>query len=369
MKRLCIDARMLHSSGIGTYLQNLLPYLDSHYQLFLLGKEEEIGQLKLRNSEVFHTSASIYSIKELFEIPSKIPSSDLFWSPHYNVPIFPVRAKKRLVTIHDVYHLKFSDTLSFTQKSYAKIIFNAASRLSDRIITVSRFSKKELVKYLNVEDQKIDVVYNGVSSRFEQITSIERLKAVRLKYHLPEKFILFLGNVKPHKNLSNLLKAFSFLKLENSFQHYKLVIAGKKKGFITGMQNLEQLLTDQGLAEEVIFLETLQNDEVPALYNLSSLLAFPSYYEGFGLPPLEAMACGCPTISSDIECLKEIYGNSSLYVDPSDPEDIKNGIKKVLLNENLQKDLIARGLVHSKKFSWESSSAEHLHIFEKILEG
>lgn len=364
MKKLCIDARMLHASGIGTYLQNLLPYFDKHYRLLLLGEKTSLSGLPLSNAEIIPLSAPIYSISEQYQVPLKVPSCDLFWSPHYNSPILPVKAKKRIVTIHDVFHLKFFHTLSLSQKIYAKIFLKSAAHNSNTIITVSHFSKKELIRYLRIREEKIHVIHNGVSSLYHVINEPG---ALRQKHLLPKKYILFVGNVKPHKNISHLVKAFENLKKDPAFREYKLVIVGKRKGLITAVQNLELLIKNSKLEPEVIFLEDVPSKDLPVIYNMAQLLVFPSFYEGFGLPPLEAMSCGCPTVVSDIECLREIYENKSMYVSPEDPESIKNGIYRALTDESLRKSLIEGGKEHAKKFNWESSANKHLHIFEKTL--
>lgn len=367
MKRICIDARMLFSSGIGTYLQNLLPYFDNHYRLFLLGNESEISRIPLKNAEIIPVSASIYSIKEQLEIPLKAPATDLFWSPHYNTPLLPLRSRKRVVTIHDVFHLKFINTLSFSQKIYAKAVFNAAVKMSDHVITVSHFSKKEILQHLPLKEEKISVIYNGVGEIFLNPKNGLSQKDLIEKYKLPDKYILFVGNLKPHKNIDHLISAFGLLKKDNSWKDYKLVIVGKRRGFIRGINGLDELIQKQGLSSEILFLEKVDTAELPPLYSLASLLVFPSFYEGFGLPPLEAMACECPTLVSDIDCLKEIYQNNSYYISPSEPKSIETGIKEVLGNEVLRKTLIEKGKTYAKKFTWEASANQHLHIFDKVL--
>jgi glycosyltransferase involved in cell wall biosynthesis len=272
-----------------------------------------------------------------------------------------------VVTIHDVFHLKFLNTLSLAQKIYAQTVLNAAAKMSDHLITVSYFSKKEILQYIKLEESKISVVYNGVGKAFLDPKNELKKEDLQKKYKLPAKYILFVGNLKPHKNISNLITAISLLKKDPSWEAYKLVIVGKRKGFITGLEGLDTLIHNLDLDQEVLFLETVETSELPLLYSLASLLVFPSFYEGFGLPPLEAMACECPTLVSDIDCLKEIYKNNSFYISPSEPKSIENGIREVLMNEDLRKNLIEKGKTYAKKFTWEASANEHLHIFDKVL--
>lgn len=362
-----IDLRMINYSGIGTYLRNLLPFLkESFFAIKAIGNDEEIKKFELeKNIEIIPFNVKIYSLSEQLFLPFKIPRVDLFWSPHFNVPLLPIRARKKLVTIHDVFHLAFYETFSVPQRVYIKTIIEGAVCLSNKIITVSNFSKSEIIKYTKVNSNKIEVIYNGVDRNKFRPLDKEFLSKFRTKY--PEKFILYVGNVKPHKNLKNLLRAFSLL-LRSSLKDYYLLIVGKKEGFITGDKDVFKILEeDLILRDKVIFTSYIQDNELPILYNLASLFVFPSLYEGFGLPPLEAMACGCPTVVSNTAALPEICGDASFYVNPYDPNDIADGIIKVLNNKALKDILIKRGFERVKLFSWKKSAEEHLRVIQEII--
>jgi glycosyltransferase involved in cell wall biosynthesis len=365
IKKLCIDVRMINASGIGIYIQNLLPFFEKEFQLILIGDEQKISETGLRKAEIIKGSSSIYTIKEQFELFQKIPECDIFWSPHYNIPALPVKAKKRIVTIHDVFHLRYFHTLSISQKIYARYFMNAAVKLSDQIITVSDFSRKEIIKYLKASEKKINVIYNGVNENFREL-SLEEKKILKKKYALPEKFILFVGNVKPHKNVGNLIKAFSLLKEDHLNHELKLLIVGKKKGLITRTENLNEIISQSRLEKEVIFIENAKPEDINTYYNLASLLILPSYYEGFGLPPLEAMKVGCPTIVSGIEIMKEVYQDASFFIDPDNSENIAEGIKKVLTDPSLQNDFRNKGKKLAEKYSWKDSAERHLEVFYNI---
>ena len=222
---LCIDARMARSSGIGTCIRQLVPFFNQPpYRVILL--VGSLGQPWCKDIEQICFDAKIYSIREQLLFPLKIPRCDLFWSPHYNVPLLPIRAKKRIVTIHDVCHLALANTFSFAEKTYAKFVMNRAMCLSDAIVTDSIFSRDEMLKYLGNPNTKIQIVPVGVSqSQFQRVIDPSTLATLRKKYRLPEKFVLFVGNLKPHKNLSGLLSAFSQI----SNPQLALVIVGKSK--------------------------------------------------------------------------------------------------------------------------------------------
>src|SRR5579871_978599 len=188
MMKICIDARMLDSGGIGTYLNNLLCHFKSvPWQFYPLVDEVQLKGRDWGKMEPIVCSAPIYSIKEQIELPRKIPTCDLFWSPHYNIPLLPIRARKRLTTIHDVYHLAFYHQLTPFEKIYARTVMHAAVAHADQIVTVSHFSKKELEKYTSVAPEKVNVIYHGINH--QQIDYCER--QCDLENVVEKKFILF----------------------------------------------------------------------------------------------------------------------------------------------------------------------------------
>ena len=373
--RITIDVRMIHSSGVGRYIGSILPFMIScsPFSFSLIGRQDELrgyDWFDSENIQIVECNTEIYSLQEQFQLLRKIPKRcNLFWSPHYNVPLLPVRAQKRLVTIHDVFHLVYFNELNLKQKIYAKLMMNAAVKLSDRIVTVSEFSKSELIKYTKVDKDKIEVVYNGVNkNRFREYEDKSRLQEVKRRLNLPERFILYVGNVKPHKNLKRLLEAFEKL-IESALKDCYLVVVGKKEGFIIGDEIVfKRIESDIKLKEKVIFTGYVGDEEdLSVIYNLASLFIFPSLYEGFGLPPLEALSCGCPTVVSNIASLPEVCCDAAYYVDPYSIESIAEGMYKALTDETLRQSLIQKGLERAKLFSWERSAKEHIKIFEDVL--
>lgn len=368
---LTIDSRMINSSGIGTYLRNLIRFLAKQEGFFLslIGNSSELNQFKNQNVKIVPARSTIYSISEQFEIPRKLRKTDICWSPHYNVPIIPVRSKKRVVTIHDVNHLALSESLKAKQKLYSRFMMRKAVSLSDKIVTVSNFSKSEIIKYTGISDKKVKVIYNGVEQdRYRIYNDNELFLKIRKRYALSEKYILFVGNVKPHKNLRNLLFAFQrFIQFKS--KDYYLVIVGKKEGFITKDHQIYKILeSDVNIKEKVIFTGYVEENDLPIIYNLASLFVFPSLYEGFGLPPLEAMASGCPVIVSNTTSLPEICEDAACYVNPEDGQDIMRRISEVIYNENYRKQLIEKGLKRVKRFSWDESAGKHIELFNEVIQ-
>lgn len=351
---------MHNASGIGTYIKSIVPFLAANFNVTLIGNAAEIASYPWSTSvNIIDDNTRIYSIKEQLMLFMKVPYCDVFWSPHYNVPIFPIRAKKRIVTIHDVFHLAFYDDLSFKQKGYARLVINQAVRKSDVILTDSAFSASEIKKHTGHDVNHIvgcAIDFN----RFHIIDDIELVR-VRNKYNLPEKFILFVGNIKPHKNLKKLLLSLEKVSIIN------LVIVGKKDGFITGDDELAVLINNTAfLKNRVHFTGYIEDEDIPAIYNLALLFVFPSLYEGFGIPPLEAQACGCPVITSNAASLPEVCSDSVIYCDPYSVDDIANKINMVLSDGALQNELRARGFENIKRFSWKKSAQQIVNIIEEM---
>jgi len=230
---------------------------------------------------------------------------------------------------------------------------------SQEIVAISENTKNNIVTFYGIDPGRVRVIPPGFEkSRYRLGINGERTKA---KYGLTEYF-LYVGNLLAHKNLRRLLLAFSLITRRLP---YKLVIAGHKDPrYYPALEAEAQAL---GLAGKVLFLNYVPTDELPALYAGAKVFVFPSLYEGFGLPPLEAMACGCPVIVSNVSSLPEVCGDAAYYVNPYDVESIAEGIHKVLTDEALRQNLIKKGIERVKLFSWEKAAKEHLKVFEEVL--
>ena len=365
-KLLCIDCRMISMSGIGRYISELLPYIIKELKedVVLLGKKKDLLPY---DAKVIKFDAPIYSIQEQMGYRKIIPESKLFLSPHFNVPLLPINSQKRIATIHDAYHLAYYKELSLLQKIYAKKVINSALKRSDKIITVSNFSKKEILHYTDQKyKDKIEVVYNGVSdNKLELINYTNELNKKPIPY------LLYVGNIKPHKNLERAIEAYAlFLKNHPEDKIKPLFkIVGKRDGFINGSNNrLEELLNEQpNLKNFIVFTGYITDIELYKLYSEAIALIFPSKYEGFGLPPLEAMKVKCPVLASDIPSIKEICGDSVLYFDPNSIIDISKKINMIYSSKYLRNSLIINGNKKYREYTWKESAKIHLNIFKKLL--
>lgn len=347
MKYITVDSRMINSSGIGTVLQNILKRLIpqcKEYFFYLIGDVIELDKFKfvhLPNVNCINCTAPIYSIREQWDLVRKIPpKTDLFWSPHYNIPIF--YNGKMMVTIHDVFHLAMCRHIKEIHKYiYAKLMFLVIAKKVDYILCDSLFTKNELYKYINLDYGKTKVVYAGIDEFWFD-------KSINDSSQLNKPYILYVGNVKPHKNLIRLVKAFSLL--TNVIPH-NLVIVGQKDGFITSDKQVEILAGK--LKDRIKFTGKISKKDLRKYYHNADIFVFPSLYEGFGLPPMEAMAAGCKKIiCSDIPALKEIYGDYVRYVNPYNIDDISSSILRFIQEKNYTKNSFENLF---KKFSWDKA--------------
>lgn len=355
MISLSIDTRMINASGIGRYIQNLIPHFinDGSLKITCLGDFEVLSKYNWFPEVNFvNLHSKIFSISEQIELPKMIPACDIFWSPQYNIPIFPIRAKKRVITIPDVFQLAFFHELSILKKIYVKLVINLGVFISDKIVTISFFSLEEILKYTLANKEKIEVIYCAVEENF--IGNI-------ISSSTKEKYILFVGNIKPHKNIKNALTAFKIV--SKKFNDYKFYLVGKKEGFITGYGNVASLIDD--IEDKVTFTGYVSDDQLKEYYNNASLLFFPSFYEGFGLPILEAMKFNIPIVSSNAGSLPEIGGDAILYCDPSDIEDMADKLEYVMDNRYVFSKM--KYVEQLKKFSWESAAKKYIELFKNLF--
>ncbi len=364
-KKICIDIRMAFHSGIGTYIRNLLPYIQkSELSLQVLAPLSHLEKWpELQTYDIIPFEAPIYSIREQLEMPIKIPACDVFWSTHYNIPLAPIRAKRRLASIHDVNHLAHGASLGLLKRSYAKIMLNKAAHLADHVMTISQFSKNEIIKWTSLDEKKITVSHLAVdASRFSLVRENNVLQEVKRIYNLPDNYILYVGNLAFHKNLTRLLQAWQLVQLKHS--NYKLVLAGKEDL----KKSLEGTISQNPvLKSSVIRLGIVEQSHLPLLYQLATGFIFPSLYEGFGLPPLESMRMQCPTIVSTAASLPEVCQEASIYVDPYNVDDMAQKMCQLIEDPLLRQSLVDKGLEHINKYSWEKTALAHLEVIRRLL--
>ncbi len=359
--KIAVDVRMMFSSGIGSYIRHLVPLVIRSMpkaRFYLLGRPSEMRQWRgfAQSARVkwVETTSPIYTIAEQIELERKIPKdTDLFWSPHYN---FPVLWKgKLLVTVHDVYHLAMLKGIgNLTKRFYARRMFGRLTRQADALICVSQFTQKELFRLTDAKPERTKVISNGVDEAW--------FKVKKGKRPHDRPYLLFVGNVKPNKNLSSLLNAFDLIK--GKIPH-DLMVVGKKEGFITGDPSVLEKAEKMG--GRVRFTGTVDQARLGQYYAHADLLVFPSLYEGFGLPPLEAMACGCPAVVSRAASLPEVCGSAAEYFDPLNVDEMVRKITEVLRNKKLRTRMIALGKQQARRFSWKKTAQGTCGVIDSLL--
>ena len=366
--RIGIDARKLHDFGIGTYIRNLLRQLarldrETEFVVFCRpGDREALTSLGENFRPVPERSAN-YSVAEQLSIPLALRREGitLFHAPHYVLP--PLVRCRSVVTIHDCIHLMFPQYLpSRLALQYARTSIALAARRAARVMTVSESSKRDILRFVDVKPEKIDVIYNAYDERFTIEPREEDVVRVRERYQLHDEFVLYAGNVKPHKNLERLIDAFDLVR-KRGLDHLKLVMIGDD---ISKYTALRRAVHQHQLHKYVRFLGYLPEETLAVMYRLAGVFVFPSLYEGFGLPPLEAMASGTPVVTSNVSSLPEVAGDAAVLVDPYDALSIADGIHRVLTDETLRRDLRKKGVARAGMFSWEASVRRVHKIYMQI---
>ena len=286
---------------------------------------------------------------------------DVFHQPAFSVPI--LFRGCRVVTIHDVISILRGDIPFFSRQFYAKWM-PFSYRFADHIITSSEHSKNDIIKHLGISKEKISIIYLAVDKTYQKEVLRSQIQMVLKKYHIDGPYILNIGTINPRKNLEFLVRVFAEVKHRNKSNH-KLVITGKKGWHY---DQLFSLVKDLNLGKDVIFTGYVEEDDKPPLYHGATLFAFPSFYEGFGLPPLEAMTSGVPTISSNMSSLPEVIGNGGISLSPTDEEEWVKAIIKLLNNGSERERLIKLGYKQADKFSWEKCAKETLAVYHKVLD-
>ncbi len=367
--RIAIDARKLHDFGIGTYIRNLLRQLarlDAETEYVLLCRSADLG-IAAQLGPNFRTQAERsrpYSLAEQLSIPVSLrrARADLFHAPHYVLP--PLSRGRAIVTIHDCIHLMFPQYLpSRAAYLYARTFLWSACRQADRILTVSEASKRDIVHLLGVSEAKITVIPNAIDEGFWVPPPEEEVQRIRARFQLDRPFLLYVGNVKPHKNLERLIEAFHLVRQRKI--DLTLLIIGDE---ITRYTALRQAVHRYQLHKYVRFLGYVPDQTLAILYRLATAFVFPSLYEGFGLPPLEAMASGTPVVTSNVSSLPEVVGDAAQLVDPYDPASIAEAIERVVCDPTLRAQMVERGHLRAREFSWERSVRRIREIYTEVVD-
>lgn len=379
-----IDIRVLTRgtrTGVEEYTINLLARLlkldrDINFKLFFNAYQKvklDYDWISLPNVKLYELNIPnrilFVSTKYLNfpKIDRLLEEADIFFNPHFfNAPLGP--NCKKVMTFHDLSFEYMPELFSWRKRLWQKFLMNIRHEAdkAQKIIAVSQSSRQDLIDLYRIPEDKIKVIYSGVGEEFQMQNAKSenqndnlKFKNIKEKYHLPDKFILFFGTIEPRKNISGLIKAFELLKEKNKDSDIYLVIAGGK-GWL--YEDIFKTAQNSRYNSHIIFTGFIEPQDKVYLYNLAELFVYPSFFEGFGFPPLEAMACGVPTITSNTSSLPEIVGDAALMVDPYNVEELAWAISEVLFDEQLKKELAQRGLARAKNFSWDKCAKETLEF-------
>jgi glycosyltransferase involved in cell wall biosynthesis len=364
---IAIDARMLKHSGIGTYIRNLLENLatlENEYVFEVIcSRKESLCGLPPDRFRLVPANSPIYSLSEQWEIARLARHASMLHSPHYNASL--LYRGKLVVTIHDLIHVTdptFSRTL--VARLYARPMFNLVARKADRIIADSEFTKQQIVEHLAISPSKVTVVYLGVDSHFCSHDREQASSRVYSLLGLKRPYILFVGNLKPHKNVKMLIHAFSRIHAQRDFDHDLLILGDDRKwkaGLVNECRNL-------GITERVHFTPHVPYEDLPWVYEAAELLVMPSLIEGFGLPVLEAMACGTPVVCSRAASLPEVAGDAAEYFEPESVDGLATTMERVLRWRKLRETLRCKGLERAKLFTWQECARQTLGVYHGTLQ-
>lgn len=373
LPRIGIDARKLKDYGIGSYIRDLLdaigrrPESEQYRFLVYVGAADRDALPALPpHFDVAAEEAPGYSIAELTGFAWRIfrDRLDLFHATHYVLP--PLPNTKAVVTIHDIIHLLYPHFLpSRAAHLYARFMIRRALQRADRIITVSYNSKRDLTDYFDIPGSRTEVIYNGVSARFQPDIPAEERRRVAERLGLTSPYLLFLGGEKPHKNVQNVVRAFAEARRRQTLPH-TLVLAGPMPA---NEGRLAALISALDLSGSIRSPGIVEEADLPGLYSGADALLYPTLYEGFGLPVVEAMACGVPVLTSSTSALQEIAGGYACLVDPMDVDAIAHGIVQLATDARVRADYSLLGRKRALDFSWDKAAERTLEVYAAALAG
>ncbi len=369
--KVAFDATTLqpYKTGVGYYTEHLLRHLvglDAGHEFVLLSNRAIVW------SHPTPTALPVYT-RHRFPIrtvwmQTLLPLALRDIRPnlaHFTNSIVPLLTDvPRVVTIHDMTLSLFPHLHPWRKQILTRPLVALAARVADAIITVSESARRDIVRLLKVPESKVHVIYEAPAPAFRPIREQRRLEEVRRRYGLAQRFILYVGTIEPRKNLPRLIEAFARLCRNNGIPHQLVLVGAHGWGYEAVFQRIESL----GLRDRVRFLGYIPFEDLAPLYNLSEVFLFPSLYEGFGLPVIEAMACGTPVITSANSSFGEIAGGAVVTVDPCDVDAIAQSLKHLLDDPDLRRAVGERGLTRARRFSWQRAAERTLEVYQRVVE-
>lgn len=360
--RIAIDARMINPGsmhGIARYVFELLHCLKTtgteHEFFIIVNPQSPLEAMSWpRHMRLVTVKGTWFSLRQQWELPRTLRAlgADLLHAPSFMAPLAcPCRL---VMTIHDLNHMVLPQFYTPFHQFYYQVFVRGCVRRSEHILTVSQFSKDEIVRNFDIAPERVHVTYNGVSSHYRPVTDPEQLAYVRDLYELPEKFVFCVSNNKPHKNVHQLVRAFC-----HSNVTIPLVLACPVD------RNIIRIAENYGKKHLIYFSKFIDEEHLPSVYSMTHLFVYPSTYEGFGLPPLEALSCGAPVVVARSSSLPEVVGDSAIFTNPFDYQDIARALEIGVDDEPLRQRLSRLGVHHARRFSWKSMADQTLAVYLK----
>ena len=366
--RIVFDGTTLrpYQTGVGYYSEHLLQHLL---------REAPEDEFVIVSNRSVHTSNPLPDQAHVFQ-DGRFPIRNLWMQMlaprvlraiepklvHFTNSLAPViKRVPTVITIHDM-SLTLFPKLHPLRRLMTRPLINRAARTADGIITVSHSARKDILRFTSIAADRIHVIYEAAASAFRPLEDRSLLEAVRQRYGLADRFILYVGTIEPRKNLVRLLEAYADLHRHGALAHQLVCVGPLGWGYQEVRRSVEAL----GLQKSVLLTGYVPFDDLPAFYNLSEIFVFPSLHEGFGLPVLEAMASGVPVITAGNSALGEIAGDAARAMDPLQTESIAEALVRLANNRDLRRDLVERGLKRAKRFSWKKAARETLAVYRKI---
>lgn len=373
--RIAIDIRTINKprSGVGYYVTNLIHEFQKidHENSYCLISNNGAYESEFKTQPNFENHRTWISnenhvvgdLWESFFLPRllKKKNVDVFHGPAFMIPL-RFTDLKTVVTIHDIVAFIKPETVPLKYALYMRFLIKLVVDKADKVITPSESTKKDLIERLGVPEEKVEVVYEAVSRHFTPVNGFYGQVDVKKKYGIRDRYMLFVGNLEPRKNLIRLMKAFELArkKLGSDFQ---LVICGKK-GWL--YKDILQTYNEVNKGD-IILTNYVGDEDLVNLYRNADMFVFPTLYEGFGLPVLEAMGCGAPVVTSNVASLPEITGDAAVLIDPLDVWQISEAMVKVALSDSLRRDLRKKGIDQAAKFCWSKTATGTLDVYRSVL--
>ena len=355
-------------AGIGNYLSNLinkLSIVDKKNKYIIFASSENKIFYKTQNKNFFIIDIGFWGRNNLLRIfweqlilPVKLleHKADILFSPGFVCPL--IKAVKYITVIHDMTFFSHPQVHTFFKKLYFPFMIKRSVKRSEKIIAISYNTKKEIIKYIKIPPEKI-VVTHLSANKFSKSNIKDEKKFLSEKYNIKSEYLLFVGMIEPRKNLDLIIEAFK----KFSDKTIKLVIVGKKGWMV---DDLFEKIKLKNLDEQIIFTGFVPDNELEIFYKTAKVFLYPSLYEGFGIPVLEAMTTGCPVITSNISSLPEVAGDAAILIDPENSEELSDAVNKLINDVKIREELVKKGFENTKKFSWKKTAKQTLLVFEEV---